>query len=453
MHINERLDRLPGTPLMRKVLFISGIGLMFDAMDQGMVSGVIAAIGLDWSLDPFQLSLLGSFGVLGMMLGALLAGIASDKWGRRAIILATLLIFSLSSALSSIAPNYEFLLACRFLTGLGLGGELPVVITLASEFSSIKNRGRNVVLVESFWAWGWILAALVAYLAIPLYGWRIAFLIGGIPALFAAVIRFMVPESPRYLVQRGKVKQADEIVRKMESSAGVAYTATEYSSAHCDAGEAYAAESASPETTQGKGFARLWSKQYMRSTCVLWVLWFGVNFGYYGFVLWTPTFLVAQGFALVKSFEFTLIMCFAQLPGYFLAAVLIEKLGRKPVLTLFLIGTAASAWFFGQASSEATVLAAGCLLYFFSLGTWGCVYSYTPELYPTTIRGLGVGAASAFGRVGAFIAPMLVPVLYQLFGSETGFGFVFIVLTVAYVLVAAVILLFGIETKIGRFSA
>jgi putative MFS transporter len=182
---------------------------------------------------------------------------------------------------------------------------------------------------------------------------------------------------------------------------------------------------------------------------VLWVLWFGVNLGYYGFVLWTPSFLVEQGYELVRSFEFTLIMCFAQLPGYLLAAVLIEKIGRKPVLTLFLLGTAGSAWFFGHASGMELVLLSGCLLYFFALGTWGCVYSYTPELYPTSIRGTGAGAASAFGRAGAFIAPMLVPVVYAFFGEASGFEMVFVLLTIVYIAVAAVVGIFGVETK-GR---
>lgn len=467
MNISERLDRLPGTPLLRKVIFIAGIGLMFDAMDQGMVSGVIASIGRDWELSSVQLGFLGNSGVLGMMLGAVLAGMAADKWGRRTVVLVTLLVFSAGSALCGLAPNYESLLIFRFITGVGLGGELPVVTTLASEFSSIKTRGRNVVLVESFWAWGWILAALVAYLAIPAYGWRVAFFVGAVPALFAAILRFAVPESPRYLERKGKLAEADAIVRKMEHSAGVASPEITLPDAEATlrgsktrasntADERRDAKAQNKEeakkTQQSKGFAsfaNLWSKDYRRSTAVLWVLWFGVNLGYYGFVLWTPSFLVEQGYDLVKSFEFTLIMCFAQLPGYFTAAVLIEKIGRKPVLILFLLGTAGSAWFFGHASGIEMVLLAGCLLYFFALGTWGCVYSYTPELYPTRIRGAGAGAASAFGRVGAFIAPMIVPVFYTLFGSESGFEMVFVILTVVFILVALVIGIFGIETK-GR---
>jgi len=204
--------------------------------------------------------------------------------------------------------------------------------------------------------------------------------------------------------------------------------------------------------SKAPGFIRLWSHDHLRATLVLWVIWFGINFGYYGFVLWTPSFLVAHGFDLVRSFEFTLIMCLAQLPGYLCAALLIDRLGRKPVLVLFMLGTALAAWLFGHAASTAEVLGFGCLLYFFALGAWGCVYTYTPELYPTHIRGVGVGWAAAFGRVGAFIAPFTVPVLYNLFGAETGFTFVFIVLTVVFILVAVVVALLGIETKAKPLS-
>jgi len=196
-----------------------------------------------------------------------------------------------------------------------------------------------------------------------------------------------------------------------------------------------------------KAFTSLWGREYRRSTIVLWVLWFGVNLGYYGFVIWTPTFLVAQGYTLVRSFEYTLIMCLAQIPGYLTAAILIEKIGRKSVLTVFLIGTACAAWFFGHAPSLPMVLLSGCLLYFFALGTWGCVYSYTPELYPTVIRTSGAGAASAFGRVGAFIAPMIMPVVYAFIGPEGGFEFVFVILTVVFILVAVVVGILGVETK------
>lgn len=434
-NIANRIDKLPSTAMLKKILFLTGIGWMFDAMDQGMVSGVMAAIGKDWSLTTSQLAMLGSSGMLGMAIGAALSGMAADKWGRRKVIMLTLIIYGIASGLSGFAINYPMLLVLRFMTGFGLGGELPAASTLVSEYSPVKIRGRNVIILESFWAWGWIAAAMVAYLLIPLYGWQMAFWIGAIPAFFAAYLRKAVPESPRYLESVGRFKEADELVKVMEKQAGI----TDELKNNND-------NNSKKAKKIHVSFLELWSKRYIRSTVVLWIIWFGINFGYYGFVLWTPSLLVDKGFALVKSFEFTLIMCLAQLPGYFSAAYLVERLGRKVVLSVYFVGTAIASWLFGHAGSTTEVLIYGCLLYFFSLGAWGCVYAYTPEVYPTAARASGTGWASAFGRVGAFIAPFVVPVIYKSYGIQNGYTYVFIALTAVFAFVALVVAVLGKET-------
>ncbi len=435
--ISQRIERLPVTKMLWKVLLLTGIGWLFDAMDQGMVAGVMAAIGKEWKLGPAELGLLGSASAMGMAVGAAVAGTVSDRWGRRTVITFTLVLYGVGSAISGIAPNFTLLLLFRFLTGLGLGGELPAASTLVSEFSPAKARGRMVVLLESFWAWGWIAAALIAYLLIPVYGWRIGFFLGGIPALYAAYLRRNIPESPRYLEQTGRYEEADKIVRKMEQQAGI-------SSDIENSGAGYR-----EKKPKGVRLTELWSRVYIRRTLMLWILWFGINFGYYGFVLWTPTLLVGKGFSLVKGFEFTLIMSLAQLPGYYSSAYLIEKIGRKAVLAVYLAGTAISAYFFGQSATISAILVFGCLLYFFSLGAWGAVYAYTPEVYPTRVRGSGTGWAAAIGRIGAITAPYIVGLVYETYGKQTGFTYVFIMLTTVFAAVAAVIAFAGIETK-GR---
>lgn len=433
--ISQRIERLPVTPMLWRVLFLTGIGWLFDAMDQGMVAGVMAAIGKEWKLTPADLGLLGSASAVGMAIGAAVAGMAADRWGRRTVITFTLVLYGLASAVSGIAPNFSLLLLFRFLTGLGLGGELPAASTLVSEFSPAKARGRMVVLLESFWAWGWILAALIAYLLIPVYGWRIGFFLGGVPALYAAYLRKNIPESPRYLEQKGRYQEADEIVSKMEQQAGV------------KSNKVSVVNQLKEEKINSIKLSDLWSKVYLRRTLVLWILWLGINFGYYGFVLWIPTLLVGKGFSLVRGFEFTLIMSIAQLPGYYSSAYLIERVGRKVVLVVYLAGTALSSYLFGQATSVTTVLVFGCLLYFFSLGAWGAVYAYTPEVYPTRARGSGVGWAAAVGRIGAIAAPYIVGLVYGIKGKEVGFTYVFVMLTLVFAVVAVVIALLGIETK------
>jgi MFS transporter, putative metabolite:H+ symporter len=326
------------------------------------------------------------------------------------------------------------LLIFRFLVGVGLGGELPTASTLVAEFSPAKMRGRMVVLLESFWAWGWILAALISYLVIPVYGWRVAFFLGAVPALYAAYLRKAIPESPRYLELVGREREADEILNQMERAVGI---------------EPPQEAGALPSTAKigGMTLGQLLSGMFLRRTLCLWILWVGINFGYYGFVIWIPTLMVGKGFVLIKSLQYSLIMSLAQLPGYFSAAYLIEVIGRKPVLVLYLLGTALAAHFFGQSDSVTQILIWGCFLYFFSLGAWGAVYAYTPEMYPTKARGSGAGWAAAIGRVGAIAAPCFVGVIYESYGKVTGYSTVFGILTGVFAVVAISVFILGMETK------
>jgi len=432
MNISQRLDRLPLTKTHWAILMATGIGWLFDSMDVGLIGFVMPALAKEWALQPTQMGLIGSVGMIGMAIGAATSGIFADKWGRRTVILFTLVMFGLFTGLCGLATGLTMMLVARFFVGAGLGGELPIASTLVSEFAPAKVRGRMVVILESFWAWGWIAAALIAYLLVPTYGWRVAFFLGAIPALYAAFLRRAIPESPRFLERQGRNEEADAIVTRLEKEAGITTDKKEFLTNV----EKYKLT-----------LAELWSDKYWRRTLTLWVLWLGINFGYYGFVLWIPTLLVTtKKLMIIKSLQYVLIMSFAQLPGYFSAAYLIEKIGRKAVLVIYLAGTALSAYFFGQSDSVNDIMLWGCLLYFFSLGAWGGVYAYTPENYPTRARGTGSGWAAAVGRIGAIAAPYAVGAMYQAYGKSAGYTSVFIMLTAVFAVTAAVVWIFGEET-------
>ena len=147
-------------------------------------------------------------------------------------------------------------------------------------------------------------------------------------------------------------------------------------------------------------------------------MWFGVNFAYYGAFIWIPTILVASGMDLVRSFGFTLVITIAQLPGYALAAVLVEVWGRRPTLSTFLLGSAGSALMFGNAGTEPEILGWGMALSFFNLGAWGALYALSPEVYPTELRGTGTGWAAGFGRIASILAPLSVPWLLDVGGGN-----------------------------------
>lgn len=391
-------------------------------MDVSLISFVMAALAVQWSLDATTLSFIASIGFVGMAIGASVGGLLADKLGRRQVFAATLLIYGLATGASALAASVAALIVLRFVVGLGLGAELPVASTLVSEYAPKRIRGRVVVLLEAFWAVGWIGAALIGAFIIPLSadGWRWALLTGLLPAVYAVVVRFGLPESVRFLESKGKYQEAERAVRQFEESAGVdAPPASSIESTD----RAHAAQRASTEAdTQKARWRDLWAPALRRRTAALWAVWFCINLSYYGAFIWIPSLLVGQGFTLVKSFEFTLIITLAQLPGYFVAAYLIERIGRRATLAIFLLGSACAAFWFGFATTEGTILAAGMCLSFFNLGAWGALYAIGPELYPTRLRASGTGAAAGFGRIASIIAPLLVPVMLAAGGSVLVFG-------------------------------
>ncbi|MGP5639784.1 MFS transporter [Brachybacterium tyrofermentans] len=434
---SQRLDRLPFTRKHGKLLGASGIGWALDAMDVGLISFVIAALSVHWGISKGDGSLIASAGFAGMAIGASVGGLLADRIGRRSVFALTLLVYGLATGASALAMGVGALIALRFVVGLGLGAELPVASTLMSEFAPARIRGRVIVWLEAFWALGWILAAVIGTFvaASGPTGWRWALAVGLVPAAYSLVVRWGTPESVRFLEQKGRHDEAESVVRTFEKSAGpgtgsatdpVAGASTTVSAvAPAAVGEVPAADAV---RTGG-----IWSKALRARTAGLWAVWFCINLAYYGAFIWIPTLLVERGFSLTQSFTFTLIITLAQIPGYAVAAWLIEVLGRRWTLTVFLAGSAVAATCYGLADSEATIIAAGCALSFFNLGAWGALYAIGPELYPTAVRGTGTGAAAAFGRVASMLAPFLVPVLVVAGGQVLAF----VAFAIAFALAAA----------------
>lgn len=386
----------------RKLLGIAGLGWLFDAMDVGMLSFVMVALQKDWGLSTQEMGWIGSINSIGMAVGALVFGILSDKIGRKSVFIITLLLlFSIGSGLTALTTTLAMFLVLRFLIGMGLGGELPVASTLVSESVEAHERGKIVVLLESFWAGGWLIAALISYFVIPKYGWEVAMILSAVPALYALYLRWNLPDSPRFQ----KVEKRPSVIENIKS---------------------------------------VWSGEYRKATIMLWILWFSVVFSYYGMFLWLPSVMVLKGFSLIKSFQYVLIMTLAQLPGYFTAAWFIERLGRKFVLVTYLIGTACSAYLFGVAESLTVLIVAGMLLSFFNLGAWGALYAYTPEQYPTVIRGTGAGMAAAFGRIGGILGPLLVGYLVAL---QASLSLIFTIFCGSILIGVFAVIILGQETK------
>ncbi|MCX7780343.1 MAG: MFS transporter [Negativicutes bacterium] len=430
MDIISRMERIPAGSFHYKLLAVTGLGWMFDAMDTGIIAFVLPTLAKEWNLTATQVGFIGSIGLVGMALGAVLSGMVADRIGRKSVFAATLVLYSVATGLCGLSWNFESLLVFRFLVGFGLGGELPVAATLMSEYSPPANRGRFVVLLESFWGAGWLAAALISYLIIPQYGWKIAFFLGALPAFYVFYIRLHVPESVRYLLNKGKLQEAHKIVSGIEAAAGL---------------EPVSAAVAPPfERKECFTFADLWSRPLAKRTLVLWIIWFGIVYSYYGIFTWLPSLMAGKGYSIIKTFEYVLIMTLAQLPGYFSAAYFVEAWGRKATLAVYLASSAICAYFFGQGGEPATVLIWGSLMSFFNLGAWGVVYTYTPELYPTRIRAFGSGWAAAVGRFGGIFAPTVVG---YVIATGSGFSGVFAMFTGVMLATAAAVVILGEETK------
>ena len=435
MDLVKELQRLPVGRFHYQLLLMIGLGWLFDAMDTGLISFILARLTEAWTLSATQKASIVSIAFVGMAIGAVLSGKLSDRIGRKNVFIGTLVIYSVATALCGLAPDLTALLVCRFVVGIGLGGQLPVAVSLMSEYLPSAVRGRFIVLLESFWGLGWLVAALIAYFVIPDFGWRMAFLLGGLPLFYGIFLYYKLPESIPFLLQHGKKQQALHHFTQIHQTNKLPLP-----NIHADDVILGTSQKVS------FGFGDLFSKSLYKSTVMLWVLWFGIVFSYYGIFTWLPSLLVNKGFTIVSSFEYVLLMIVAQLPGYLAAAWCVERFGRKATLAGFIVMCAVSAYFFGQASSVAVLLVWGCLMSFFNLGAWGMVYTYTPELYPASMRATGSGAAAAIGRIGGIVAPMVITHMMVL---NNAFSWIFIMFTAVMVLVAVVVLWLGEETK-GR---
>lgn len=407
----------------------SGLGWALDAMDVGLISFIIAALAVQWQLEPGQTAWIASIGFVGMAIGASVGGLLADRFGRRSVFAVTLLVYGLATGASALVGSLTALLVLRFLVGLGLGAELPVASTYVSEFAPARIRGRLIVILEAFWAVGWTAAALIGYFVIPASesGWRWAFALGAVPAAYALFVRWGLPESARWLERRGRQVEADAVVRSFEQSAA------EQASPSAPAPTGSVEQEPAVASSVASRLGALWAPEFRVRTLCLWVIWFCVNFSYYGAFIWIPSILVAQGFDLVKSFGFTLVITLAQLPGYAVAAWLIEVWGRRATLSVFLVGSAVSAVIFGTAGTEGAIIASGMALSFFNLGAWGALYAVTPEMYPTSLRATGSGWAAGVGRVASIVAPLLVPVLLAAGGAPL----LFVVFAIFFAVAAA----------------
>jgi putative MFS transporter len=438
-----RLERLPVTRFHFKLLFAGGFGYTFDAMDGAIVAFILPSVTKQWGLSSGATGILGSSLLIGFLFGALSAGILGDRIGRRKVMVSALVLYCAASLVAAAAPNFAVLFLARVVAGMGTGAESAIVAPYLSEFVPSRARGRYVGSIAGFFAFGYVFASLLGYFVVRDVpeGWRWVQVITAVPILLLLWWRRVLPESPRFLHAHGRTDEAEQVISQIEAevraSTGAPLPAVHASDAVEDV-----------HVSSGRvvdNLRALLSAGLRKTTITSWIYWFVAIFTYYGFFTWIPSLLVKHGFDISKSFLFSILIYLAQIPGYYTAAFISERLERKWTIAIYLAGGAVGALGLAFAGSSPEILVWGMVLSFFMNGNAALEYSYTSEIYPTMIRTTGLGVASAIGRVGGIIAPIIIGFSY----SSVGFTGVFTMLLVLLVIGAGVVAVFGHRTN-GR---
>lgn len=446
MTVLQRLDRLPLSRPHRKLLVIGGLGYTFDGMDAAVVAFLLPAAKSTWHLTNGQLGLIGSATPFGFLFGAALAGVLGDRIGRRTVMMSALAVYCVFSVVAAVAPAYPIFLAARVLAGMGSGAESAIIAPYLSEFVPAARRGWFVGALAGFFSFGFVGAALLGRFLVPTVpeGWRWCQVVTAIPIVMLLWWRRTLPESPRYLLAKGRTAEAEAVVARLEEQV-VAATGRPLEPVTAADVRATAAPGVQQDAGVGPALRFLWGRSMAQRTAVTWLIWFVITFSYYGFFSWIPTLLVERGITVTKSFSFSIIIYLAQIPGYFSAAWVSERIDRKNTIALYLAGSAISAYWLSQTSTAVSITIAGAFLSFFLNGTYAGVYAYTPEVFPTWVRATGTGLSSAFGRIGSILAPSII----GFFAVSLGFAGVFGMTTIVLAVGVAAVLLFGVRTA-GR---
>ena len=429
-----RIERLPVSAWHVKARIIIGVATFFDAFDALAIAFVLPVLAPLWKLAGPQIGFLISAGYLGQLAGALLFSWIAQRFGRVRALVWSILVLSVMSLACAFAWDYQSLLVFRTLQGLGLGGEVPIAAVYISEITRAKGRGRFVLLYELVFPIGLVGAGLLARWVVPSFGWQYMFVIGAVPAFLVVLMQRQLPESPRWLAARGRAREAEAALAIIERE-------TE-KSLHQPLPPVQAAL-AVPD--RPAGWSDLFGPKYLRRTLVVWTIWFGAYLVTYGLTVWLPTiYRTVFQLPLEQSLQYGLITQFVGLLGTLTCALTIDRFGRRPWFALAFVGAAvplAALWFIG-AQSALRVLTLVSVAFFFSSVVSIGAYLYTPELYPTRARAMGVGVATAWLRFASMIGPTVVGLMIG-GGLENVFLAFGAISAVAAIVTAA----FAVETK------
>lgn len=427
-----RLERLPLGSVHRRILWTLGFLFFFELGDINTFSYAAPAVLKYWNLSIATISLVTSATFIGMFVGATGGGWFSDRVGRKRALIATVVWYSGFSLLNALVWGPTGLFMTRLLTGVGLSAMTVVGITYISELLPAAHRGRYQALIMTIGLTGIPVTAYVARFCVPLapWGWRLVFVWGSLGLVFAALAT-KLEESPRWYEDRGRDREADEVLTRIEQA-----SRTEH-------GELPPPTAMEVAGRRAVAYRELFSGAQLPRTVVLIVTWICQTLGFYGFMAWVPTLLVAHGFSLVHSLAWSSAMSLGAVPGALIAAVISDRWQRRYSITVVALIVATCGLIYGLSFETRAIIVFGFLVAMFLQTFAPLLYAYTAECYPTGIRNSGAGLAYGIGRLANAFGPLIVAYLFLHFGYTS----VFVYIAVTWLLVAATIGLFGPSTK------
>jgi len=406
-----RLERLPFSRLHRRARIVMGSATFLDAFDALSLAFVLPILISLWKISPQQVGFLIGASYIGQLGGALLFSRLAERYGRIYSAAGATLLMSVMSLGCALSGNFLALFLCRLIQGIGVGGEMPVAAAYISEFAKARGRGRFFMLYEMIFPVGLMMTGQVAAVLVPLLGWKIMFLFSGIPGLFICLLLLRLPESPRWLISRGRIVEAEEIIRRVEVTCGISAPTFNAATVPAPAFNLTLSNPVVRGSPQRTRWLELVSPAYLSRSIVVWALWASAYFVTNGLNNWMPTlYNTVYGLDLRTALRAASMTNVAQVALLLICAFCIDRFGRRSwTIGSFVIGGLLLGYLGWLGSNNVVNVMIFATLAYAIVGSANTVlYLYTPEIYPTRMRAIGTGLATSWLRLASAVAPALV---------------------------------------------